>query len=147
MRSLALATGILVLFVFGCVGPAKPALTGDAIAGSLQASGLPVSGVVVYTAETDTNKLLGRPNQYTIKVSWDDTRDERANGNRDATIEVFATAVDLDARQKYTEAFSKAGGMWAQYIIRDDKHTALLRLPHALTPDQAKAYEEWLKTL
>jgi len=122
-------------------------LTGETLAGSLNSSGLPVKDVVVFNADTDPNHLLGRPNQYTAKVSWHDSRVEPADDLSQATAEVFANGTDLDARSKLAEAASKAGAGFAQYIYRNDQRLVLLRLPHELTPDQAKQYEDWLKTV
>ena len=141
-RILLLALGTLLLA--GCVAtaPTVAPLTGTTVAASLQASALPVQDVRVFTAESDPNSLLGRPNQYTAKVSWRDTR-----GGDDATLEVFANAADLEARRAYTDAISKAGSAFAQYIYPNTSRLALLRLPHALTPDQAAEYERWLAAL
>lgn len=125
--------------------PAAKPLGGAGIAASLQASGLPVSDVVVHTAESDPNKLLGRPNQYTIKVNWTDTR--VTQGDSDATIEVFADEAGMKQRAAYVEAIGKNAPMFVQYIYTSAKHTAVLRVPRALTPDQAKEYEEWLSKL
>jgi hypothetical protein len=49
-------------------------LDNDAIQQALGASGFPIGEVRTFTAETDPNSLLGRPNQYTVKVSWKDAR-------------------------------------------------------------------------
>src|SRR5687768_6551864 len=106
------AIGLLAgLALVGCGrAPARPPLTGETVAASLRGSGLPVTGVRVLTADTDPNKLLGRPGEYTAKVSW---QDGRAPGEaNDATIEVFATADDLKRRKAYTEAVAKTGSMF-----------------------------------
>ena len=50
------------------------ALTEDAIVDALSASDLPITNLEVFDAETDPNSLLGRPGQYTVKVSWEDGR-------------------------------------------------------------------------
>jgi hypothetical protein len=124
--------------------PATPArLDAGAVQQALASSGLPVSDVHAFTAETDPNQLLGRPNQYTVKVSW---KDERAPAE-DATIEVFPDLAALRARQTFTEAISQTGGPFTQYIFPNERRLALLRLPRGLTPDQADAYRRWLDTL
>jgi hypothetical protein len=148
LRGLLLGVVLAGLALVGCGsgGPApKPPLTGDGAAAALRGSGLPVTDVRVFTAETDPNKLLGRPGEYTHKVSWQDTRTP-GEGN-DATIEVFATADDLKRRKAYTEAIARTGGLFAQYVEANEARLALLRLPHDLTPDQAKGYRDWLAAL
>lgn len=140
-----LCAAMLGMLLIGCAAPSQPApLTGDQLSASLASSGLPVTNVRVFTADTDPNKLLGRPQQYIAKVNWDD---QRLSTPDDATIEVFPDAASLDARQKYTQAISDTGGAFAQYIERNDGRHVLLRLPHELTPDQAATYEAWLAAL
>lgn len=138
---------VLGLFLVGCGSPAAPTLTGDQVATSLRGSGLPTTGVQVFTAETDPNKLLGRPDQYTAKVSWFDSRVEPQDGLTSATVEVFSDAASLDARFKYTDAIQKSTSAFAQYIYRNDGRRVLLRLPHDLTAAQAAEYQRWLATL
>ena len=122
---------------------AAPApLDGAAIRRALEASGQPVSNVRIFTAETDPNRLLGRPDQYTAKVDW---TDQRASGV--GTIEVFPNAASLQARQQYAEQVSKTDGALAQHIVANPGRLALMRLPHDLTPEQAAAYEAWFGTL
>lgn len=55
--------------------------TAEEISAALKAKGLLIGTVVVYTAETDTNKLLGRPNQYTSKVNFADTSLDQPDPN------------------------------------------------------------------
>jgi hypothetical protein len=140
---LGLVLGAWVLL--GCGGAARAPLTAEAVVASLRGSGLPVTEVREFTAESDPNKLLGRPGQYTLKVSWQDTR--AAGEGQDATVEVFATAEALAQRKAYTKAIADTGGFFAQYIETNDGRLALLRLPHQLTPEQAKPYRDWLAAL
>src|SRR6266480_581810 len=44
----------------------------DQILQGLKAKGLPIGAVTTYTAASDPNHLLGRPGQYTDKVSFKD---------------------------------------------------------------------------
>jgi hypothetical protein len=53
---------------------------------------------IVYTEDTDTNKLLGRPNQYIEKVNWSDERLKDKN-NISCTVEIFANENDCEARK------------------------------------------------
>lgn len=125
------------------------ALTGDAIAAALRASGLPAIEVIIHTADSDPNKLLGRPGQYIAKVNWKDQRVAESLGTlvADATIEVYTDDAALKARVDYTEAISKASPLFLQYISTNPKRRATMRLPKDLTPDQAKQYETWLMAL
>jgi len=136
-----------LLFVGGCTPSAPPPLTGDQVAASLAPAGLPVANVRVFTADTDPNQLLGRPQQYTAKVSWFDQRVSTQDGLTEANVEVFPDTASLGARDKYTRAISGAVGGLAQYVDRNDARRVLLRLPHDLTPDQAAEYQTWLKAL
>lgn len=74
-----------------------------ALAEGIAAMGLPMYNIIVFTAETDPNELLGQPNAYTGKASWADYRmgqyaeDDPTGG----TIEVFATEADALSRYNY----------------------------------------------
>jgi hypothetical protein len=123
--------------------PAPAPLDEATIRHALAAGGFPTDDVRAFTPDTDPNQLLGRPGQYVAKVSWTDPRAPEG----DATIEVFADAEALRARKAYTEAISPAGGPFTQYLYANEPRRALLRLPHQLTPDQAKTYQDWLASL
>ena len=64
---------------------------------------LPITQELTYTEETDGNGLLGRPDQYTSKTSWNDENDvdevQMCNDYpdddyRDCTVEVFENKSD-----------------------------------------------------
>jgi CheY-like chemotaxis protein len=138
---------LLVPLVVACqaMPVATPPMDGQALANHLRSSPLPITQVEVFTAESDTNQLLGRPTQYIAKVSWRDSR--LTDTISRPTIEGFANMADLNQRATYTEAISKSGGAFAQYIFRNDRRLLLMRLPHELTPDQAEEYRAWLNKL
>src|SRR4051794_11796142 len=103
---------IVLLPVLAACGstPAAPtavAVTADAALTALKTAGPPPRETPVYTAATDPNKLLGRPNQYVARVAWHDTRlpapaDPAAIGTSDGGgLELFTTADDAAARVKY----------------------------------------------
>lgn len=117
---------------------------GDAVAAAVRASGITVTDLIVYTAETDPNKLLGRPGQYIAKASWKDPRVSTADP---ATIEVFPDAASLQARFAYIDGIFKSSPMLLQWMYRNEARLALLRLPKDLTPDQARAWDDWFKKL
>jgi hypothetical protein len=139
---------IIILALVGCGSPAVVApaptstvaaqpVTAKGISDSLKANGLPMTNIVVLTEATDTNKLLGRPNQYTSKTSFEDTRvtDSKVGG----TVEVFANPTDAKTRKDYVERISSSSPMFLQYIYL--KGNVLIRIEKDLTPSQATEYE------
>ena len=146
LKRLLFAAAAVALTACSALSPqtTRPPLDSAALTAAVGASGQPVSNVKAFTAEHDVNHLLGRPNQYVAKVSWDDSR--LANGGQ-GTIEVFASVEDLRARQKYTQAISDSAGARSQYIVPNEERLALMRLPHQLTPEQAEAYKGWFASL
>ncbi|MFJ8188889.1 hypothetical protein ACIQ8D_03665 [Streptomyces sp. NPDC096094] len=104
-----------------------------------------LSGVV--TEDNDPNHLLGRPNQYTSKVTFTDSRikvDDVADAEPGSiglggAIEVFATAADAQARADYIQNVTKGMPMLAEYDFVSG--TVLIRVSHYLTPTQAADYK------
>lgn len=119
-------------------------MTAEDIANKLKENNNNIGKIVVYTAETDKNNLLGRPNQYTSKVQFADNRISQEFVEEDnaigGTIEVFTNKKDMQNRKEYVESISSQASMFAQYIY--SKENVLLRLEKDLTPEQAKEYEE-----
>ena len=108
---------------------------------------LPVVNVITYTATSDPNNLLGRPNEYTSKTSWSDTRIPASEtvGLQDGdtqfggSVEVFPNVADAQARENYIQSVLKsmpALGTEYDYIVGD----ALIRVSGLLTPAQAAQY-------
>ncbi|MGW3159441.1 hypothetical protein [Streptomyces sp. NPDC001089] len=104
-----------------------------------------LSGTV--TAENDPNKLLGRPNQYTSKITFTDSRisaddvtgTDKGDVSRGGAIEAFGSPADATARAKYIQAVTKGMPALSEY---DYVHgTIVVRVSHYLTPKQAAAYE------
>jgi hypothetical protein len=104
-----------------------------------------LSGTV--TAANDPDHLLGRPNQYTSKVTFSDSRikasDVAGTAKGDVTrggeIEVFADPASAAARAKYIETVTKSLPALAEY---DYVHGAVLvRVSMLLTPAQAGEYK------
>lgn len=95
-----------------------------------------MTDITVVTADNDPNKLLGRPNEYTEKITW---KDNRAKDSQvDCSVELFANSTDATARNKYLTAINKSLPMLNQYMDQKDK--ILLRIDGTLTPDQSKEY-------
>ncbi len=126
-------------------GPAAPQ-TADQIVASLAAKVPTVKIGVTYTADDDPNHLLGRPNGYTSKTTFTDSRIERGPA-LDATsvkaggsVEVFPDADAAQRRQLYIQSIQKATpivGTEYSYLTG----TALVRVSGDLTPTQAAEYE------
>ena len=125
--------------------PPTPRFDDQALAVAVNGSPFGITDVVIYTAETDKNKLLGRPGQYVGKVSWNDPR--VASRSYEATIELFADKASMDARFTYIDAIIKSSPLLLQYMYRNDGRLAILRVPKDLTPTQAQAYADWFAKL
>lgn len=128
--------------------------TAEEIANKLKERISNVGRIVVYTEETDINELLGRPNQYISKATFEDKRVEQTNQYLDedyfseeeinepqgGTIEVFKNEQDMKKRKDYLEAVTSSMSVFAEYSYGENIY--LLRLDKSLTPTQAKEYEE-----
>jgi hypothetical protein len=103
---------------------------------------------ITYTADNDPNHLLGRPNGYTSKVSFTDSRVDHKllDGQRpdaiDAggSVEVYPDADGASRRARYIQDLQKAAPiLGTEYAYRDGP--VLVRVSGKLTPDQAGEYE------
>lgn len=126
--------------------------TAEDIISKMKEKNTNIGKIVVYNSETDLNKLLGRPGQYTSKITFEDKRLEQINLNLDkelsteaernepigGTIEVFNNERDMQTRKEYIERFSTTS-TFSQYVY--SKENVLLRIDGKLTPTQAKEYE------
>ncbi|SDK29775.1 hypothetical protein SAMN04488074_10595 [Lentzea albidocapillata subsp. violacea] len=107
----------------------------------------------VFTAEDDPNRQLGRPNSYTSKTFFTDSRIaaellEFAKENdplRGGSVEVFETEALATARKNYIQEFGKTTPLLAEYnyVVGG----VLLRVSKELTPAQAKEYETALNEI
>ena len=129
--------------VFAIKGNNKPAVqqnaqTASSIVQKFVNAGLPVVNVINYTEETDENNLLGRPNSYTSKTSFADSRLEQFGSDpKGGTVEVFNNKADATSRNEYVSAFS--GSVFGMYIFQSDN--VLLRISLELTSAQAEEYK------
>lgn len=154
--SIILAILIATMTLLTGCGESKNTQSAEEIINNMKNENSNIGKVVVYTESTDLNKLLGRPGQYTSKVSFEDKRLEQENANNEfmteeerneptgGTIEVFSNASDMKKRKEYIEGFSTSS-MFSQYIYSKDN--VLLRVDGDLTPSQAKEYEELLNKI
>jgi hypothetical protein len=146
-------------------GVSQP-LTASVIAGRLQTQIPPMNHLVVFTAATDPNSMLGRQGGYTSKVQWQDSRaiakgeapymqsmkslglhpkmaDALASVGTGVdlggSIEVYPSVAGAQARYRYVVGINKAVPMIADGY--DYVHgTAVLRLSRYLGPTQVQAY-------
>ena len=121
-------------------------ITESDIVDELSASELPITNLEVFDAETDPNGLLGRPGQYTIKVSWEDGRLD-ASADPVGTIEIFPDVDSMQRRADYVEDIGRESPMLLQWVFTDERTGAVLRVSSDLTPDEAAEYEVWLESL
>lgn len=106
-------------------------------------SGFPINKVINYTAETDTNKLLGRPNQYTSKINFSDSRLEQFDEENEpvgGSIEVFNNQEDAQNRKNYIDEIGKNASIFVEYSYICDN--VLLRLDKGFTPEEAEEYKK-----
>ncbi|MFF4644936.1 hypothetical protein [Streptomyces sp. NPDC001389] len=100
------------------------------------------------TAENDPNHLLGRPGQYTSKITFIDGRIKATDTEGlqagdigyGGSVETFASNADAKTRHDYIQTVTKGVPGLAEY---DYLHgTTLIRVSHLLTPEQAADYEK-----
>ncbi|MFE4967327.1 hypothetical protein [Streptomyces sp. NPDC056660] len=163
-RTAAALTAIAALMLAGCSATSSnssgdsgsPAKVDAAVSKPLTASTVftKLSGTVAsaklsgtVTADNDPNHLLGRPNQYTSKITFTDSRiktsdvegTDKGDVERGGAIEVFGDGAGAQARAKYIQAVTKSLPALSEY---DYVHGAVLvRVSHYLTPTQAAEYK------
>jgi len=119
------------------VEPVKTKLTAQSIFDKLkETESANITATKIITAENDDNKFLGRPNQYTEKINWSDSRAK--DSQTECSIELFNNKEDAAARKTYLEGVIKSMPTFTQYIVQKDN--VLLRIEGALTPDQSNEY-------
>ena len=132
---------------------ARQQLTAEQVVAQLAHAISTVKPSVVYTAETDPNHQLGRPNGYLSKASFTDIRidpkhatvyTDTTNGAVDlgGSVEVFPDAQGAQARAKYIEGLTAAMPMLTEYEYVSGP--VLVRLGKTLTPTQAGEYQKAL---
>jgi hypothetical protein len=129
--------------------PAEMSLSDEAIISALKAAGIPIGKTVIFTAETDPNKLLGRPNQYIAKATWHDTRLSEPTGElgveHGGGLEIYQDEAAAQARMDYIQELGKKMPILVEYNYV--KGPVLLRVSKELTPTQAEAYKKALEGL
>jgi hypothetical protein len=118
---------------------------------ALKKAGAPISGVLIYTARTDSNHLLGRPSGYKSKGAWRDPRISASDtpgftlGDIDVGggIEVFQTEEGAITRGGYIQSIGAPIANEYDYACGP----ALLRVSGYLTPKQAREYKRALAAI
>lgn len=118
--------------------------TASSVMEYLKANTANIGIFVEYDERTDTNGLLGRPNQYTSKINFAITSLEQTDENDPigGSIEVFDCNEDAVARQEYIQALGKKMSVLTEYDHVNDY--VLLRINHDIAPSDEKQYEKAL---
>jgi hypothetical protein len=112
------------------------------------AAQVPTTSLVkVYTEDDDPNKLLGRPNGYTSKIAFADSRISKTDTEgtqkdaieRGGSIEVFPDADLAKGRADYIQGVLKNSGLGAEYDYL--RGPVLVRVTGNLSPSKARDYE------
>lgn len=124
----------------------KPS-TAKELVTKLKMAKLPIGKIIVYTEKTDTNNLLGRPNQYISKVSFADKGVVQylPNDPEGGTIETFNNSEDLTDRVTYIKTIEKSMPVFTEYIVINGNY--LLRLNKKLTSKQVAKYKKVFMSL
>ena len=148
---------IVVLFSFtGCAlkqsVTQKEDKSAEEILTELKAKNSNVTEILAWTEDTDTNGKLGRPNEYTSKADFSDSRvqelaetpaEKLEYGLSGGTIEVFATEEDCNARYTYLKSFlDPSYGAFGlnQYMYKYKK--AVFRVSYDIKPSEAEIYKQ-----
>jgi hypothetical protein len=146
---MAAGLAVAVMLAVGCsAGNAHPGSrptsagtqSAAVLASDLKAAGLPVTHLIVCTAVTDPNHLLGRQGGYTSKVAWQDQRaiaagagkpiaSDRSGTELGDGIEVFPTVAAAAQRLAHLKSFQPPLGDGYDY----QPGAAILRLSQYLT--------------
>jgi len=115
-------------------------------------AGFPIGKVSEYTAATDPNKMLGRPNAYIQKTDFADSRLQQVDPTYDPSgdvnggmVEVFSNDTDANTRIAYVHSIVSSPGLFFQYEY--SYKNVYFRVEGKLTPDQAAQYGEAFKAL
>lgn len=123
---------------------AAPKIDAKAVADALVAAKLPLTKIVVQTEDNDPNNLLGRPNGYLSRVSFDvpggDPQADQGQVDRGGAIEIFADPAGATARKEYIQNSLKADPMLGteyDYV----NGPVLVRITGKVKPSVAKPFE------
>lgn len=143
-----IASAISPIVVAMAAATATAAPTAADVAADLSKAGLPIADVRVVTPASDSNRLMGRPGQYTSKVFFADSRyleTDMTLGPAEHSIEAFTTVADAKRRADYITRISLASPMFLQYVYHSGRY--VLRLNRVVEPADADAYRAALVSL
>lgn len=146
----ALAAAAVALVISSATASSAPhTLTAAQFTTKLQTAGLPVNGIIDYTATNDPNHLLGRPGGYTSKTAFVDSRInelEAEPGSIEAggSVEVFSNHAEAQARVNYISKMEQIMTVFGNEYDYVNGNT-VLRVSSLLTPAQAATYENAAK--
>lgn len=106
---------------------------------AFKAENLPLGQLEFFSAKSDPQQLLGKPNQYTEKAIWKTTE------KIVHTVEAFASEADLQARKTAVEAAAQSGAQPKEYVYAHKN--ILLRLHQEMLPGTAERFAWELKSL
>lgn len=154
-RTLTILLGLAMLTACGSVGEitGQSTQTAEQVVSQLAQRVTTSKPGVVFTAETDPNNLLGRPNGYTSKASFTDSRvnsedviDTREGAvDPGGSVEVFADEQAAQNRLKFIQAMTAGVPAFTEYGYVSG--SVLVRVSKSLTPEQAAEYERALADL
>lgn len=155
--AVVVGTGVVLALGAGCssggsAGGAKGTPNAAAIVKALTGKVPSGQPSVVFTAASDPNHLLGRPNGYRSKAAWADSRinkddamgDDTGDTQLGGSVEVFSSGGAAKNRRNYIQRIVKAlpAGVSEYDYVRGG---ALVRVSGLLTPDQAREYQAALQ--
>jgi hypothetical protein len=130
--------------------PAPAPLDAKAVLDKLTAAGLPMSNGAVQDENTDPNNLIGRPNGYTSRASFDvpggDPDAEKYDTSRGGVIEVFGDAAAAKIRADYIANLQKASpilGTEYHYL----RGSVLVRISGKVKPSVAAGFQTTVAAL
>jgi uncharacterized lipoprotein NlpE involved in copper resistance len=129
----------VILTLAGCGGSQ---VTTDEIKSKLSSANIPAESFVIYSADTDPNKFLGKEGQYIAKMDWIDSRHKGEDNY--CTVEIFKNTDDMKARRAYIEAIEKRLPSMSEGVKIEYK-TSLIRLNGTLTETESAQYIAALK--
>ena len=145
MRKIIVMLVSLLLLLSGCGSEPKQEvkITSETLLAAL--SSVSTCGeTIIYTAETDPNEKLGRPDNYIGKADFEDTRCEQLGEYYvGGTFEYFSSEKNCNSRHEYLLKLSDPSlGAFGvnQYIYKYS--TVILRVDYDLTLEQAEEYRD-----
>lgn len=142
---------VVLIAVSGCsaIPGAQPSLDAPAAVRRLATGGV-AGDAQASTAESDPNHLLGRPGQYTQRVTFTipgvKGDNDPTSCQRGGCVEAWPDQASAQRRADYITAIAKGLPAAVEYdTVRSDG--LLLRVAGAATPDQAKKVEAAFEAL